>query len=208
MILFNVHTHNHADAHSIFNVDISTSNQIPQTPFSIGIHPMNAHLWSPSLEEKMVTWAKESNCYAIGECGLDKNCATEFSVQEKVFVNQIRLAQKIKKPLIVHCVKAYNELIRMLKSEQFNQPVIIHGFRGKKELAQQLLREDFYLSIGAGRQYLLDTIRVIPLDHLWLETDDREENIQDVYADIAHMLEINVETLTSIKNDLKIMWNI
>jgi TatD DNase family protein len=76
------------------------------------------------IEEKL----KDENCFALGECGLDKITASDFELQKVVFKKQIQLSEKHQKPLIIHCVKAHQELIEIKKELKPKQVWIFHGF--------------------------------------------------------------------------------
>ena len=124
------------------------------------------------------------NCLAIGECGLDKRIEFPFDLQINVFERQLILAAQFKKPVIIHCVAAFQEVIEIKKRLEINVPMIIHGFSKNIETAQQLLNKGFHLSFG---KYLLrnpeleSVFRVIPNDRFFLETDTIDEGIREVY---------------------------
>ena len=123
---------------------------------------------------------------AIGECGLDRACDSDFELQREVFIKQIELSEQYHKPLIIHAVRSYPDIISIMKETKSNQPWIIHGFNGNEHSAEQLLRHDgIYLSLGdvlfkneKRAERLLD---IIPSDRLFLETDVAERSIVEVY---------------------------
>jgi Tat protein secretion system quality control protein TatD with DNase activity len=93
---------------------------------------------------------------AIGECGLDRNIDLPLDIQTSIFKRHIELAETLQKPLVIHCVRAFSELIALKKNTKSTVPWIIHGFHKKEEVFQQLLKHDFYFSFGAAmrsRQY-------------------------------------------------------
>lgn len=196
---YNLHTHKATNQPDIFEL----VNQYPQEfdssipNYSIGIHPW--YIVENRVEEDLkIIEAKlqEENCLAIGECGLDKKIEIPFDLQEEVFRKQLALAEKSKKPVVIHCVASFQELIRIKKELKISVPMIIHGFSKKQELAKQLLDNGFYLSFG---KYLLrnpeleSVFKSIPNDRFLLETDTVEEKIQEVYevASKYKVLEIN-----------------
>ena len=73
-------------------------------------------------------FSKTDSVLAIGECGLDKACDTNFKLQQQVFTTQVNWANEIKKPLIIHCVRAYGEVLSLLQKNNNKVPVIFHGF--------------------------------------------------------------------------------
>lgn len=138
------------------------------------------------------------NVLAIGECGLDKICNTDFLLQQKVFAAQIGLANTINKPLIIHSVKAYEEVVQQLQQNDNKVPVIFHGFNKNKILAQQLIQKGFYLSFGKALQQpaIQELIKIVPPDKIFFETDDAAINIETIYAVAAEALHIDINSLS------------
>lgn len=187
MEFFNFHTHQFTNKTDILEL----VNQYPQEfnaeiPFySIGIHPwyiaedrIDADL--KTIEEKLQT----QNCLAIGECGLDKRTEVPLDQQIIVFKKQLALAEKYKKPVVIHCVAAFQEVIAIKKEMKISVPMIIHGYSKNIQTANQLIAAGFYLSFG---KYLLrnpelkTVFQQIPNDRFFLETDTVEESIKQVY---------------------------
>jgi TatD DNase family protein len=133
---------------------------------------------------------------AIGETGLDKPAPVSMKLQEELFLFQIELAEKNRKPLIIHCVKAWPELIAIRKRfTSSGIPWIIHGFRGNGELARQLLRFGFALSLGL--HFHPDALRAAwEARRLYAETDDANTGIETVYLRISSQLSITGEALS------------
>ncbi|WP_281310051.1 TatD family hydrolase [Flavobacterium flavigenum] len=215
MKFFNLHTHQFTNNPDVLEL----VNQYPQdfdvsVPFySIGIHPwyivearIDADL--KIIEEKL----KEFNCLAIGECGLDKRIEIPFEQQVSVFEQQLFLAEKYKKPVVIHCVAAYQEVISMKKKLNISVPMIIHGFSKNNQIANQLIKEGFYLSFGEFllRNPDLKTVfQNIPNDRFFLETDTIEENIQDVYELASNYKGLkNQELQAVISNNYKDVFRI
>lgn len=205
MQYFNLHTHRYTKQPDILEL----VNQYPQEfdasiPFySIGIHPLfidqdRLEKDFQILEEKVAL----PGCLAVGECGLDKRSETPFELQLAVFEKQLLLAEKYGKPVVIHCVAAFQELIEHKNKLKITVPILIHGFSKKKQLAQQLLDNGFYLSFG---KYLLlnpelETVfRSTPNDRFFLETDTIEEGIHAVYALAAKYKGV---TVAEIQNQL------
>jgi TatD DNase family protein len=136
---------------------------------------------------------------AIGECGLDKCIATPMPLQIEVFSRQIELSERLGMPLVVHCVRAFNELLQLYKQLRPTQPWVVHGFTGKPALAEQLIKHGFYLSFGKAL-LVLDSqtgrsLHSVPLDHIFLETDDSKLEISEIYAAAAKILGLDIPTL-------------
>ena len=172
----------------------SGSNNHPDY-YSVGIHP-----WSPdkSLMEKICEYASLPTVLAIGETGLDKITAKnidDFNIQQELFTEHIILSEKVEKPLIIHCVKAWEELLRMHKTAKPLMPWIIHGFKGKAVLAEQLLNAGIYLSFGVTHN--TDSLKAAwDKQRVFAETDDTNADIRDIYKDIANKLNISTEELS------------
>ena len=201
MEFFNLHTHVFTNQPNILEL----VNQYPQEfeasiPFySIGIHPwfiVEDRVASDLqiIESKL----KEHNCLAVGECGLDKRIDVPLELQQYVFEKQLLLAEEYKKPVVIHCVAAFQELIDTKNRLQITVPILIHGFSKKEQLAKQLLDNGFYISFG---KYLLlnpeleSVFKIMPDDRFFLETDTVEEGIQEVYALAAKYKGITVEAI-------------
>ncbi len=148
-------------------------------------------------------------CLAIGECGLDKLIDLSEKEQEKSFEMQIHWANYIKKPLIIHCVRSFSEILRFKKIAKV--PMIIHGFNKKKIIADQMQDAGFYLSFGKS---LLDNLslqavfRDFPIEKIFLETDDKVFDLQNLYYLAAEIKKISIESLIQqIDNNLKTIKN-
>ena len=187
MQFFNLHTHKFTNNPAILEL----VNQYPwefdaEIPnYSIGIHPW--HIDENRLESdlKMIEEKLQlTECLALGECGLDKRIEVPFTVQIEVFEMQIALAEKYQKPLVLHLVAAYQELIEIKNRLQISVPIVLHGFSKNEQIAKQLIDNGFYLSFG---KYLLrnpeleSVFKSIPNDRFFLETDTIDETLEDVY---------------------------
>ena len=201
-MIINIHTHqilNRENTFSLFNIspekfaELSTSGN---NYFSAGIHPW--HIDS-TVEEKIKTLkqiASNPAVLAIGETGLDKLCDVDFNIQKEIFNCQISIAKETGKPLIIHCVKAWDEMRQILKETQINVPVIFHGFRGKPQIARELTKAGFYLSFG--NLFNKKSLEVTPFNRIFLETDDKNFAIEEVYKLVAEVKGISVEKLIEI----------
>lgn len=206
MQYFNLHTHQFTNQPDVLEL----VNQYPQEfddslPFySIGIHPLyidENRLESDFqiVDEKLAS----PECLALGECGLDKRSETSFELQQLVFERQLALAEKYQKPVVIHCVTAFQELIEIKKRLKISVPMVVHGFSKKAELANQLLDNGFYVSFGKNllRNPELEAVfNCIPNDRFLLETDMVEEGIQAVYALAAKYKGLDLKELQLILN--------
>lgn len=198
MYLYNIHTHKFDTSQTadyqvkcILNAypeDFYFQKELyPDSWFSCGIHPWNA---VDVNIEQLIKVLSEPNVVAVGEVGLDKLKGPELSIQIKVFRQQIELAIEKKKPLIIHCVRAWEELIALYKEYQKNNvPWIIHGYRGNPEQTQQLGKIGFKFSLG--EKFNADSLKYIPIEDIFCETDMSSLTICKVYENISHRMGIN-----------------
>lgn len=168
--------------------------------FSAGLHPwfLSESGWEKEFEKLQIS-SKHPHVVAIGECGLDKVCSTPFGLQQQVFAKQIELANELKKPLIIHCVKAFQEVTELLKRHHTQVPVIFHGFNKGGPLALQLVKQGYYLSFGKQllrSPHLQQLLPELPSTHIFLETDDADVSIQELYKQAALSLQIQEKALS------------
>ncbi len=182
MSFIDIHTHNCTPAeHTIFN---SGCSYTADRSISVGIHPWHIYNNWESGFTAIAEYAKTDNVVAIGECGLDtlKSPAT-IELQEEILKAHILLAEELQKPLIIHCVKAYDRLIALHKELKPLQAWILHGFRGKPQQAEQLIKAGFYISLG--EKFNPESAKVIPMEKLFIESDESNAAIADIYSAIA-----------------------
>ena len=179
----NLHTHTFSNLSDVMEV----VNQYPWEfdasipSYSIGIHPW--YIDENRLETDLETIKQKlqlDKCLALGECGLNKRIEIPLELQISVFKQQLELVKETQKPIVLHCVAAYDEVIAIKKEMKIENPMIIHGFSKNEQVAQSLLKNGFYLSFG---KYLLrnpDLEKVFtfaPENQILLETDTIEESI-------------------------------
>lgn len=207
MKFINLHTHKFTNQDSVLEL----VNQYPQEfdadiPFySIGIHPWYINEQKLEADLQIIeSKLPESNCLALGECGLDKRIEVPLELQQIVFEKQLLLAQNYNKPVLIHCVAAFQELVAAKKKLKITVPMLLHGFSKNKQVAKELINNGFYISFG---KYLLQNPEMrtvfedVPSDRFFLETDTVEESIQKVYALAAAYKNIEIEELQKIVNN-------
>lgn len=194
MEFFDFHHHKKYIKDGIYNLDIGGIP--PDSPYSIGIHPQDILI---DGMEKQFEWMESTmleNCFAIGECGLDSLVPIDQKIQEEVFLRQIKMANEVRKPIIIHCVRKFYEVISFKKKSE--QPMIIHGFNKKQQIATDLLANNFHLSFGKAVLYnlsLQDILKNTPLDKIFLETDNEDFRIEELYLKVSEIKEISLEQL-------------
>jgi TatD DNase family protein len=156
--------------------------------FSAGIHPRDADKYELAAFAPLFD---SPRCLAIGECGLDRTSETPLPLQMKVFEAQIEEAGRRGKPLLIHCVRCFPELLRLKSASPADAPAwVIHGFRGAKRKAFDLLNAGCALSFGAGLLRdagNMDYFADIPLDRILIETDESPELFGRILAEAAAM---------------------
>ncbi|MFV0537417.1 MAG: TatD family hydrolase [Dysgonomonas sp.] len=199
MYLYNIHTHDIGSAlENGYNVkyilntypeDFKQKKQMyPDAWFSCGIHP-----WFSDKSEEMFALLKKNigdpNVVAIGEIGLDKLQGPDIAKQIAIFRKQVELAIEVRKPIIIHCVKAWDEMIALYKEYKGAVPWILHGYRGNPEQTKQLSKLGFKFSLGEF--FNKESVKHIPLDSIFCETDASFLTICKVCENIS--LEIGVD---------------
>lgn len=163
---------------------------------SVGHHPWQVGPASRLELANLAQMAQHPQVVAIGEIGLDKLCGTDFQIQQEVLLLQLRMAACVQKPVVIHCVKAWDELLLALGRVDGLPPVVVHGFRGKPQQARQLLAKGCWLSIGL--KYNEETVCALPAGSFFLETDDAANALlPQLYAQVAHLRSLAVEDLNA-----------
>lgn len=205
MQLVDLHTHRIEEAENIQILNVFAQNlPLFETDyfFSAGLHPW--HIEKVNLEEcfqAIDCAARQKNMLAVGECGLDRSIKTDFAYQEQCFKQQIQIAEKHGKPLIIHCVRSYSDLLKFKKENKSNVAWIIHGYRGNLETTLSLIKHGFYFSVG--EHILKDeskhaVFRLIPIERLFLETDESELPIVQIYSMATQIQKIDENELAKI----------
>ncbi len=202
MSYIDIHTHSAPGRHDVQAIvnqyPDNTDSSLPM--FSVGLHPwyIKSETWEANLRQ-MEKLLNLRNCVAVGECGVDKKTETNLNLQMKVFEAQVVMAEKYQKPVIVHCVAAFQEVIAIKNRHSKNIPMILHGFSKGSQLAMQLIKHDFYLSFGkrlVSDESLRKVLKEIPGDRFFLETDSAEVAIEEVYKAAAESRGVDIASLT------------
>ena len=187
-----VDIHTHIDNQAV--IRILNDNFWEKVLTTWGVHP-----WEVGSYDNEVPRLRLGMTTAIGEVGLDKVHKNTFEKQIEVFEEMIRLSESYRKPMIVHCVRAYSEIIEMRKKMKATMPWVIHGFNSSVETMRQLLRYDIYISLGEilyhSENQAIKILKDISSDRLFLETDVSGRDIRDVYAKAASLMGCEVDVL-------------
>lgn len=199
MGFIDIHTHQNLSDTNVSILNTYPNSTTFNTPFSIGIHPWYIQEENIDTELSFITQQlQHKNCFALGECGLDKLSETDYKLQLNVFKAQILLSEKYQKPLIIHCVKSFQEVLHLKKEIKPQQPWIIHGFNKNSQVAASLIKNGCFLSFGKSllnNEKLQDAFKKISLNNIFLETDDSEITIEAVYKKAADIKNVTIEEI-------------
>jgi TatD DNase family protein len=204
----NIHTHQIDGSTNTISISDWFTTRLEQRNnlalFSAGIHPWyiditNAEKQFQELKEQAI----DVNCKAIGECGLDKLKGPDLIFQIALFEKQIALAMELKKPVIVHCVKAFDVLITIIKKYQNQIVFIIHGFNQNEQIAAQLIKMGAYLSFGnallnAKNERLKHIFAQTPNHQLFIENDAAASQVAQIYEAAASIKKCELDVMKEI----------
>ncbi|MDM1522702.1 TatD family hydrolase [Empedobacter sp. 225-1] len=200
-MFLNAHTHHLSNDSTVLELYNQFPNKLNNSVklFSIGIHP--AYIKTSSIEEE-IRLIKQNlsnkNCLAIGEIGLDKLCETDFKLQIEVFEQQLKIAEEFKIPVIIHSVRAYQEILQIRKKMKLTIPFMFHGFNKNEQLLHQILVQNCFVSFGKNllsNKNLQIIFAKISASQFFLENDASEIPIKEIYAFAANLRKITIEEL-------------
>lgn len=172
-----------------------------RTISTLGIHPYDAEGVTTDSIFAIERTALEHD--AIGEIGLDYSTNINKEAQILLFKAQLEVARHLNKGVVIHCVKAFEEVMNILS--RYNLPfVIFHGFIGSPEQALRAAARGYYLSFG-HRTFRspksIEALKVTPANLLFFETDDSSINIEQIYRQASEVLGIPVPMLECVTNE-------
>ena len=184
---------------------------IPTAPLrSVGLHPW--YLKNIDLDAAGV-WLEAQlaipGTIAVGEAGLDKVTDTPWDLQLAAFQVCITVAQAHGRPLLVHCVRAYSEVLACLKEARSYTahndrawPVVFHGFDKHPNTAREICAAGHYLSFGAAllkhNSPAAEALRQTPENRFFLETDSSDLPIEAIYEQAAALRGLPVSDLKEV----------
>lgn len=154
----------------------------PGALYSVGVHPW----WTADDCGRLLVGAeglcRHRQVVAIGEVGFDR-LRGSLERQVDVFRKHAEWAEELSKPLTIHCVRAFDVLLRLRAELRPTVRWTVHGFRGKASLACQLLEADFDLSFGP--LFNAEALKKVPEGRFHVETDDSGLSIEEVWRRVA-----------------------
>lgn len=209
---FHTH-HNRGTRDTVAVVNLMAVDDIIHDPgsntlFSAGIHPWNLTIDNlTQLKTGLILSLAHPHVVIIGEAGFDRLHGPAIEVQREAFRFQAELAEEMKRPVVIHCVRYWNELVREHSEINPSVPWIIHGFRGKADLAASLAGKGFWFSLGL-QGINMQTIKAINSERILLETDDAMVQVSDVYRLFAETLQCDDVTASDmIRNNFNFLFN-
>lgn len=146
---------------------------------TIGIHPHDADNYNDGAMQTLIELAKNKKVVAIGEIGLDYHYMFSSKENQKnAFIEQIKLANQLRLPIVVHSRDATGDTIEILKNnlDKLKNGVCIHCFNMSLEILKEITKHGFYISIGGivtfkNASNIIDIVRECDITKLMLETD-------------------------------------
>ena len=200
-----IHTHSPGHAGDVIQIiNLFPEQLIPQLAaqffYSVGWHPWYLKKENYDAFLEIVSEGGfRTEILAIGECGLDRLSEVSFDFQIEVFKQQALIAERVQKPLLLHCVRSANEMIKLKKEIKPKMPWIIHGYNSNLVTGRELIRHGFYISIGVDLLKEISNasnfIPEIPLDRMFFESGDVDIHVEKIYQMAASKLDIELSAL-------------
>ena len=203
---FHTHSMRETDRANVMEiVSLHLGKEKAHEYFTVGLHPW----WI----EQPVTLAQRKElelqlsdpmCLAMGEMGLDNLKGPAIEVQMDILRSQLKIADEVKKPVIIHCVRAFGQLSEIKKEFPGIEKWCVHGYGRHATLAKQLIDQGFYLSLmpGLPPAKYASLLEALPIDRLFLETDNMPDaDIIGVYEAMASLANLSVVELKEQMNN-------
>lgn len=175
-------------------------------PFSVGVHPWRADATEEQLHDayaRIERCAQAGGFVAIGECGLDWVSNVVRETQIAVFEHQLELAKRLSVPVVLHCVRAFEEVMSTLRKVGAKQAVF-HSFIGSAQQVERVVREGYLCSFSPrslASSRTCEAIRSVDSSTILIESDESAEPIAAVYERVAELRCCSVEELRQIVFD-------
>lgn len=204
--LVNIHTHrlNSDNSIQVLSCELSQANNLQTTTytkstrFSVGMHPLFLAENTTFDAQLFQEFIRQYPVVAIGEIGLDKHSPVSLEMQIDLFRQQVHFAHQHHFPVIIHCTGRWSELELLFRERKETDPIwMIHGFR-KTGLAEKFLKLGAHFGIGAALLYderLQTCVKALPLDCLFLETDDADVELLALYEKLAVIKSLPLQTI-------------
>lgn len=168
--------------------------------YSVGFHPYNVGKVDEEDTLNKVRLSTENpRVFAVGEIGMDKSIEAPMKAQRSIFEAQVEIAEFADLPIVLHVVKAFNEMIEFMKVHRPAVPMIIHGYNGSPQMADALLNAGFLISFGEAvakeHSKIIESLALVPVNKLFLETDEGDLDIREIYHFAAEVKGLSMDQL-------------
>lgn len=197
------------------------ADTFPELSMAVGLHPLDVEKWHPESYQEIKRLAEsDKRVVAIGETGLDYYKADNCDLQKQVCYQQLKIAQELDKPVIIHCRDAAEDLREMLREFQQQQPQlkpklkgVMHCWGGTPVETEWFLDLGFYISFSGvvtfkNAKQVQESAKIVPEDRLLIETDcpflapvpkrgkrNEPANVLYVAKFMANLRQVELETL-------------
>jgi TatD DNase family protein len=204
-IFINIHGHRQANniqewvMMNLFARDFPPED-IERGFYSVGFHPYNVgKVDEEDTLERVKKATRHPRVFAVGEIGLDKSIEAPMEDQMRIFEKQVKIAESANLPVVLHIVRAFNEIIEFSRANKPQVPMIVHGYNGSPEMVEDLVKAGFLISFGeaiAGEHSkVVEALQKVPVDKLFLETDEGHLDIREIYHFAAEVKGVTVDQL-------------
>lgn len=195
-MMLDFHTHHLLAADALISVSPTDFAPMLGKCYAVGIHPWHTVGDVEAQMQALAETAQNNQVKAIGETGLDSLRGAPLDVQMRLFERHIALAEALGKPLVIHCVRTSQQVLKAWSESRKCVAWAIHGFRGNARVVAPLVKAGFYISFG--ERFNADALRAVPLDRLLAETDESTMPINQIISQLATALQMPSERLESI----------
>lgn len=200
-MFIDIHTHadgTNEDQLAVHSIDLLAAQALGESfsfskYVSIGLHPWWAEQWNMDLQLKLESVLLQTNVVFLGEIGIDNLCGVPLNLQKDVYFAQLEIASNVRKPVLIHMVRSLETICASKKQFPSIPAWIVHGFRGKPREVLRLVDLGFYLSFGMGFNH--QSVACCPIESLFLETDDSNIDLNNLYMEVANIKGVSVSLL-------------
>lgn len=195
----NIHTHKQIEDGSFAIYNLPWGSSCDGKPYSIGVHPWDVEeVCFDDVKSVLNAHSRNSSFLAVGEIGLDRLHKHSWEMQLQFFELQLQWANDNNYPVIIHCVRAYSDVLEALKKNQPAVPLIFHDFSGNATIVNQLSKWDSYFSLGTRLKKHSFDIEAMPLERIFLETDENDVSIAELYSCFANRRAVSEVTIKEL----------
>lgn len=169
--------------------------------YSVGLHPW--HLKGLEENNEMLRLVEDALSFEhvcfVGECGLDKVVEVDFDEQIRIFKAHVFIAEEFRRPVIIHCVKAYNEIFDLHRQIRPEMPWVLHGYNGSVQLTKQMGERGILFSFGKSlfnkKSKSVESLKYLPMEKIFFETDEFDRDVDEVYKKAAQLKNVSINIL-------------